>query len=511
MIKIKPYHIATEMFIVFLFIFYSNTFTLVSDANLHSDGIEYAIDIKDGNIYALFSTWHLFYHIAGFILNKIVLILANNLLYSSMWSLKFLSALFGTLGVYLFYLLILRLNGNKFVAFITSLSLAFSTSYWFFSATPETYIPGSFFIILIFYLFSKLSQINAGSKFFLTLGIVHAIGICMRLDNVLLFPVVVISILFFVEKHERIKNLLYYCLSVGTLTGLIFITIYIVYSLDIKEMPNFFIWLTRTQGFGNLENFTLENFLNVAIGREAIATRRGIYGNTTYLFYIAFLMSLPVVFSRSYRKIFIEWKIIILCMLFVLIRILFFTWWTPYEAFLWLAGTLIPLLLIFAIIISRADKALKGFLKIIQRFLYLCIPLAILIASTSALFPLRKNIYYQTGLIVNSYIDQGNLIVTDDWFFKFCMAYYFDVKSLYLDTKSDKYNVKHVAEDINRTYDDSNGEIYFLLKEHGQPHISNCLGFLESNYNTKRVRSVLENNNKVDVLNFKIWKIERIY
>lgn len=115
MIKVKPGFILLAIFLFSLFILYSNTFMLFSDAHAGAkgaDGLEYALSIDGGDLLSTIESHYPLYHFTGFIFHKIVLNLTGNSAIRSIWSLKLISTFCGVLGIYLFYLLLLELHRN---------------------------------------------------------------------------------------------------------------------------------------------------------------------------------------------------------------------------------------------------------------------------------------------------------------------------------------------------------------------------------------------------------------
>lgn len=63
-----------------------------------------------------------------------------------------ISACSGAIGIVLFYLIILELTKNKFLAVLTSLIVSFSYFFWFYSEIAEVFILHTCFILLLFYI-----------------------------------------------------------------------------------------------------------------------------------------------------------------------------------------------------------------------------------------------------------------------------------------------------------------------------------------------------------------------
>src|SRR3989338_1123492 len=62
------------------------------------------------------------------------------------WKMTFLSSIFGVLSLCVIYLLLLRLNVNRWASFITVATLGFSYPFWLYSEVLEVFSLNTFFL-----------------------------------------------------------------------------------------------------------------------------------------------------------------------------------------------------------------------------------------------------------------------------------------------------------------------------------------------------------------------------
>jgi len=416
-----------------LLILYANTFTEFSDAHSaakSNDGLEYALQIDRLDIASLFEPHHLLYHITGFVFHKVIVNIPKGSVMCSIWSLKLMSTIFAVSGIALFYLLLLEIHRDRFSALIASLSLAFSTSYWFFSSTPETHVVDVCLTALILYLLVKLCKMDYNSRWFLILGGIQAIAICFRLDNILLLLITTTAIFLLSKRREMLKKVFFYLLATFIITAAVYILCYSFIVKGQKDIYRFIVWLldsdfSVSDGTGILAHLTISNLFN-----SSLETLQSICANISYLFLILVLPIVYLLFKPNLRSQIKEKKIIAVCLLWVLIRILFFTWFSPQEIFLYSARTSIPIVLILSFLISSTNSISNRPMRILHRLLYSSIPLIILVSSIVHLLPLRGASYYRFGL--NYISSKGDLIITDANHFGFFMDYHFNLKPLWL-------------------------------------------------------------------------------
>jgi len=211
------------------FFLYANTFTPFSDGHFDSngnDGIEYAMWVDQAENTVLFNPHHLLYHMAGRSFHQVVQKITGNPAIPSVWSLKLISSLCGAFGIGIFYLLLLQLGNDREASFMASLGLAFSTGYWFFSSTAETYIIDAFFTVLILYVLIRFLKGHSPAQAFIWLGLLHALAICFRLDNVF-FVVPVFVIIMSSESEKSLKIFIYYLSSVFVTSLIIYAAVYL--------------------------------------------------------------------------------------------------------------------------------------------------------------------------------------------------------------------------------------------------------------------------------------------
>ena len=99
------------------------------------------------------------FHLLNYVFNNIFFSLWKIFGYtgSAILPLQVLDSIFGVLSVTVFFLLVLKLSKSRFVSFVCSLGLAFSSEFWHYSTEAETHIISIFFLLLAVYVMARES------------------------------------------------------------------------------------------------------------------------------------------------------------------------------------------------------------------------------------------------------------------------------------------------------------------------------------------------------------------
>lgn len=322
---------------------------------------------------------------------------------------KLLSVFFGALGLVFFYKCILLFTSDRRHSLLFTCLLGVSASYWFFSATIDTYIPALAFTIISFF-FAIKCFMNDKSVDYILLGISTSIAILFRIDNILLLCFVWIPLLF---SRKKKLNLLYFS-SMLILVGifLYMITSKFVYNI---EFSNFIGWILQKRIGGGLwatpQNFSLYNFtllivnhLLYSIAIPSVNTIKNInplinYQSITgFLFFIYFLamLSFLLIKVKQIIKNFKEYSLLVkvglMSLIWLITRIVFYCWWDPADSFLFTVNSLPAIWLVYSALFYYISNKKGRIFFIKPKHLLLSLLLIILI----------NNIFYLIIPMINS-------------------------------------------------------------------------------------------------------------
>lgn len=120
------------------------------------------------------------------------------------YSIRFFVVLLSTGIVFASYQLI-SIMFNKKLAFLTSIPLALSWVFIFFSGRPLTNLPATFFFLLALIYFWKAYVLDQGKKYFLFFGLFYALACLIRMQYVM-FAVSFLALAIVKEKHKFLFN-----------------------------------------------------------------------------------------------------------------------------------------------------------------------------------------------------------------------------------------------------------------------------------------------------------------
>ncbi len=119
-------------------------------------------------------------------------------------TLRFFIVLFSTGIIFVSYLLIKKMFNSK-LALLTSLALASSWIYIFFSGRPLTNIPATFFLLTATLFFWKGYVLKEGNKFIYLFGLFFALT-CLTRMQYSMFAIPFLTMVFMKEKFKFLKN-----------------------------------------------------------------------------------------------------------------------------------------------------------------------------------------------------------------------------------------------------------------------------------------------------------------
>jgi hypothetical protein len=301
---------------------------------------------------------HLLYHISGkFIYNHAEWF--PKIQQDPVEAHKLLSAFFGALGVGFLYLLGLSLTGSSLFALAAALLIGGSAGWYFFSATIDTYIPCLTISIAALALGLRALR-DQKTVYFAALGAAMGLAFLLRTDSFLLG---VLGIFLWQSGRKIWRHSAALILS-GLVVGVFgyFLLAKFVYGIEWGNVPAWCLGgLDRPEAivalkWGVLRNLSFDNFWIVLVNHvfyvillPALMQTRNPQGWQDYfhtasgamgiglfaaLLVIALFIS-GLLLRRSWRAHDFTCPILILVgLLWFFPRIVFYTWWDPYDPFL---------------------------------------------------------------------------------------------------------------------------------------------------------------------------------
>ncbi len=149
------------------------------------------------------------FHLLNYFFNNIFYYLWKILGYSgsAILPIQVLDAIFGALSVCLFFFIINNLVRNKFVSFICTLGLGFSSEFWHYSTEAETHIISIFFLLLAIFFISR-PDYNFSVRDIRKTAFCHGLAIFSSAAYFFFFPFFLIIIAFGDNSKQEKKNLL---------------------------------------------------------------------------------------------------------------------------------------------------------------------------------------------------------------------------------------------------------------------------------------------------------------
>ncbi len=319
---------------------------------------------------------HLLYHILG------------TLLYQSADSIttlsrdpvivhKILSVFFGAAGITLLFLIGLKLNGQIVPSLLAALFVAGSAGYWFFSATIDTYIPALCCSILTLGA-ALLALREDKTMYYIVWGSAMGLAFLFRTDGVLLAS----SGAAFFGSRKPIWRKLLLVILFGAIVAIggYMVFAHHFYNVPFKDIPAWSTGYGERQEAGSdwgiLANVTWKNlqlglvnqqFYTILLpGLESTRDSRIYkmmaelrYGTPALMIYLTFLILLlgSVLFRVVTYLKHQQWAKtipVVLAVLWFFSRTLFYTWWNPYEPFLF-AVMSIPALWLLCLFVLQDD------------------------------------------------------------------------------------------------------------------------------------------------------------
>lgn len=130
------------------------------------------------------------------------------------WKFGLVSAIFSSLSVVLIYLIVDELTKKRYLAIITSLTLAFTYPFWLYAEIAEVFALHSFFILALIFLAIKFIN-SKNKKFIYALAFFAGLSLSNNLIILLLFPGIFLALLLsdkkiFFDVYLLFKSVVYF-------------------------------------------------------------------------------------------------------------------------------------------------------------------------------------------------------------------------------------------------------------------------------------------------------------
>ena len=313
------------------------------------DGMVFAslIEQKDPSFWDLFHPHHLIYNFLG----RLFFLWGHS--HGANWdglgALQFFDLLTGTFGVLLVFHLLVRLTGDRGVAFLSALGLSFTYSYWYFSTSPGVRIFATVTPLLAWYAFSFVK--DRGVFYGLVLGAAHTFAVLGHQTNLLLVPAFLGGIWCVREKTGQEKlwiSFLYlFSLALGVLGAYAFIGRFLC---DRTTYSAWVWWLMSymhvkewgghlgSAGFERGKFAMVFAFLAGAYPTKPLGQYLT-FGFAKSIFQNALLFVLAALLVQS-RSLWSKYPQALWIGLFWLLAFVpFFVWWEPWNIEFWVSST----------------------------------------------------------------------------------------------------------------------------------------------------------------------------
>ncbi len=334
--------------------------------NYTYDGMVFASRVENDHV----SLWDLFHphHLLYTFLGRMVFLWgrAHGANWDGLVALQFMDLAVGLSGVLITFHLLVRETGNRLLASLTSLGLAFSFSYWYFSTSPGVRIFASVTPLFAWYVLTYLK--NQKPWFGLAVGSAHALAVLGHQTNLYLGPAFLVGIWCTGNKSfaERFKTTLCYLFALGFWVLAVYGFVgrfacdrttyakWISWILAYSRIPGWPRGNFGPSGFAMAKFGTLNAFLGSAYSFRTMFAPLTIQNAQTI-----FRCSLIVILGFLILRLDLFWKYHRQSLCFFLLWLLpfvpFFIWWDPDNIEFWVTMTP-PCWILMGIVVSELSN-----------------------------------------------------------------------------------------------------------------------------------------------------------
>jgi hypothetical protein len=345
------------------------------------DGMVFAslIEQKEVPFWELFHPHHLLYNFLG----RMIFLWGH--FHGADWdgleALQFFDVLTGVLGVIVAFHLLVRLTEDRCMAFLSSLGLAFTYSYWYFSTSPGVRIFATVTPLLVWYVSSYLKNSPPIYGFFL--GVAHTLAVLGHQTNLLLVPAFLGGVWYLKGKsvQEKLWMSFFYIftLTIGVLGIYAFVGRYLcertTYSswvwwimsyMHVKEWGGHLGPAGFEKGrFAMVFAFLAGSYPTKPLGQYlTFGMARSIFQDAILVVLGALLINIRYFWLKYSQTIWIG-------LFWLLAFVPFFIWWEPWNIEFWVSST-VPCWILMGLVASDISRHFTNpVLRLSNRLLFL--------------------------------------------------------------------------------------------------------------------------------------------
>lgn len=403
-----------------------------------TDSIRLSLWASKNEIFVHGQQNHLLQLFLNSLLNKLMIFLGLRIPIDKL--LQILGALFGALGVSVFYLFLYDIFKNRIAALTGCLGLAFSCEYWHYSTIIETHIMPIALLIIVLYQINKL-QINSKTRYVVTAALVFVAAIYLSEVYIFfIFSPLALILLSDLPANQKKTSALTFLLTIIICWlipfGIIGYFVSLRNNAGNQGFSHFFIsiykWFRGTHAIIGFKFVNIPTLISNAFW-ETIFKQSGC--NSSNILAIA-LSSLFVIFIMSdykgavaavkkYYKLFIFWFVSIIFPL--AIQLIYQPWntqrYTPFLIFNWIILSMCAL---------NYRKTRSKVIKLIP--ILLCLGLFVLNLFVFAIpqHDKKNSCLLEASLFLKSVVKEGDsicIVGKRSLTFSLCVEYYLGIKA----------------------------------------------------------------------------------
>lgn len=392
---------------------YALTFSATSDALMATVlGLAYVDHAAYGRWDQMLQPHHLLYHVTGYALSRAFAPWSDPVAASGL-ALRLLSAGGAAASVGLLYLLVRRLTGSPFSAAVTALCLACASGFWAYAAVPETHAPA--FAATLGVLLALARAVEAPApRAYAWAGAAHALAVLLRQDTVLLAPLVLLLALVWRPPGGGWRRGAAYALALGLPVGATYAGVYVLAVRGRGVFPSFGDWVAMygTWGiWGKLGYLTWDNLVLVlggALGNVTLDPGRWLL--------LPGALALLVGAGRAAGRLAPPaGPLAALCAAWLVMRLVFVTWWSPKDAFKYNVETSVPFFVLMGLAAAGLETVRAApWRGALRAGLASLVPVLFWTSLTVMVLPLRGSAHAVEAERWRRVAAPGDLILTND-------------------------------------------------------------------------------------------------
>lgn len=320
---------------------YALTFRSTSDAFVAlAVGVAYADQVALAQWEHLLHPHHILYHLVAYGLSRIFVRFTDPLA-AALLALRLLSAVAGGAAAVLCYRLLRRLSVDRLAASVTTLTMAGAAGFWLYAGGPDTHMPAiaaSFGVLLVLARALDAPTPRACAW----VGLAHALAVALRQDALLLTPFVLAVVLCWGGREGGWTRGAAYGAGLSVPVALLYMGVYLTAVRGRGRFQSLAEWGTMYAHWGQwglAANVTWANFLLTVDGVvQAVSV------HLDHPLFAPGMVALALGAAPAVRALAVPQRLLACaCVAWVAVRLAFFTWWDPLDAFHYGVATAAPL------------------------------------------------------------------------------------------------------------------------------------------------------------------------